>query len=239
MVSEAQVTANRRNAAKSTGPRTKQGKAVVAHNAIKHGLLARQDVVLGEDSQEFELCRRQWLAELQPVGYAEITLAERIAGLAWRLKRAERLQNEAFDSLLASELAESMADFDDELSPEDERELMSDPSADPRLAVGRMVARDFHCHRALERLMMFERRIENSLYRTMKELRQVQRERKADGEHGPILGPPASRVAPPNSFDGAHSNGSDHPQDHGQTSLPVPPGAGNSVKQSQFGASQA
>ncbi len=186
MANAAQITANRRNAAKSTGPKTTQGKAIVARNAIKHGLLARQNVILGEDPQEFELGRRKWLAELEPVGHAEATLAERVAGLAWRLKRAERLQNEVFDSLLAKELADSMADFDDELSAEEQQELMSDPSADPRLAVGRMVARDFNRERALERLMMYERWIENSLYRTMKELRQVQRERKAEAGHGPL-----------------------------------------------------
>ena len=184
MANAAQVAANRRNAAKSTGPKTTRGKAVVAQNAIKHGLLARQDVVLGEDQEEFDLGRSKWLQELEPVGHAETTLAERIVSLSWRLKRAERLQNEVFDALLAGELAESMEDFDDELSAEDERELMSDPRADPRLAIGRMVARDFREDRTLERLMGYERWIENSLYRTMKELRQVQREQKAEGGTG-------------------------------------------------------
>ena len=81
MATEAQVTANRLNATKSTGPCTAEGKAVVAQNAIKHGLLARQHVVLGEDPQQFEHDRRQWLEEFQPAGYAETKLVERIAGL--------------------------------------------------------------------------------------------------------------------------------------------------------------
>ena len=37
MCSEAKLTANRLNAKKSTGPRTLEGKAVVAQNALKHG----------------------------------------------------------------------------------------------------------------------------------------------------------------------------------------------------------
>jgi len=49
MSSEAKVTANRRNAKKSTGPRTLEGKAIVAQNAIKHGFLAKQDLIAGED----------------------------------------------------------------------------------------------------------------------------------------------------------------------------------------------
>jgi hypothetical protein len=184
MATPSQVSANRRNAAKSTGARTTVGKAIVAQNAIKHGLLARQHVVLGEDPQQFEASQRQWLDEIQPVGNTETTLAERIGGLAWRLKRAERLQNDLFDCLLTQELYDSMEDFDDELSPEDQQDLASDPQTDPALAVGRMLKRDYSHERGLERLMMYERWIENSLYRSMKELRQVQRERKAQGEDG-------------------------------------------------------
>jgi hypothetical protein len=41
MATDAQVAANRLNAQESTGPRTTEGKAVVAQNAVKHGLLAR------------------------------------------------------------------------------------------------------------------------------------------------------------------------------------------------------
>ena len=193
MATAAQVSANRRNAGRSTGPRTTVGKAVVAQNAIKHGLLARQHVVLGEDPQQFELSRRQWLEELQPVGNAETTLAERIAGLTWRLQRAERLQNELFDCLLTKELNDSMSGFYDELTAEDEQRLRSNPETDPALAVGRMLKRDYAHERGLERLMMYERWIENSLYRSMKELRQVQRERKGDGGDGEG----ASRAAGP------------------------------------------
>ena len=53
MSTPAQIQANRQNAQKSTGPRTPQGKAVVAQNALKHGLLARQAVIVGEDQGQF------------------------------------------------------------------------------------------------------------------------------------------------------------------------------------------
>ena len=38
MTSPAKIRANRRNARKSTGPRTRAGKATVARNALRHGL---------------------------------------------------------------------------------------------------------------------------------------------------------------------------------------------------------
>ena len=40
MATQAQIDANRRNARKSTGPKTLKGKLVVSKNAVKHGLKA-------------------------------------------------------------------------------------------------------------------------------------------------------------------------------------------------------
>jgi len=184
MASEAQVSANRRNAGKSTGPRTTQGKAAVAQNAIKHGLLARRNLITGEDPQEFDLLRQEILGELTPVGRMETVLAERVVSLTWRIQRAERLQNEVFEYLLARDLEDSMEDFYEELSPEDEARLTSDPETDPNLAVGRAIMRDYSNEKVLDRLGMYERRIEGSLYRTMKELQNRRLLRKpgpADG----------------------------------------------------------
>ena len=99
MTSAAQVSANRSNAQKSTDPRTPEGKAAVAQNAVRHGLLAQEVVIKGEDPGEFELYRDQMLEELAPAGQMESMLAQRIVGLAWRLRRAERLQAAAFDKV--------------------------------------------------------------------------------------------------------------------------------------------
>ncbi|MCX5645370.1 MAG: hypothetical protein NTZ17_11950 [Phycisphaerae bacterium] len=92
MASAAQVLANRSNAQKSTGPRTAQGKAVVAQNAVPHGLLAQEVVLRGEDLGEFEFYRDPMLGELAPVGQMESVLAARVVSLSWRLQRAERIQ---------------------------------------------------------------------------------------------------------------------------------------------------
>ena len=109
MASAAQVLANRLNAEKSTGPRTPEGKATVSQNAVKHGLLAREAVIKGEDPGEFEFYRDQMLGELAPVGSVESMLAERVVSLSWRLQRAERLQGAAFDALYEEDTAGPLA----------------------------------------------------------------------------------------------------------------------------------
>jgi len=176
MATGAQVAANRRNAEKSTGPRTAQGKVAVSQNAVKHGLLARHDVIRGEDREEFDLYREEMFWELNPVGTMESRLAERIVSLAWRLRRAERIQNEAFDALLAKDMSSPLARLTQSLRargadqpPDDAEGCDGDP------ALGRAVVRDFSGARVLDRLLMYERRIESSLYRTMAELQKLRR----------------------------------------------------------------
>ena len=82
MATEAQVVANRLNAQKSTGPRADEGKAKASQNAVRHGLLAQQVVIRGEDPGEFEFYRQQMLGELAPAGAMESMLAQRVVGLA-------------------------------------------------------------------------------------------------------------------------------------------------------------
>jgi len=170
MATEAQVRANRLNAQKSTGPRTEAGKAVVAQNAVRHGLLAEKTVISGEDPGQFESYRAMLLAELHPAGAMEAILAERIVGLAWRLRRADRLQAEVFDTLLAKDdrpLTRSIRASDYSGSKD---------GPDPRdTALGRVTIKDFTNYRVLDRLGMYERRIEHSLYRTVAELEKARR----------------------------------------------------------------
>ena len=175
MATQAQVQANRMNAQKSTGPRTADGKAIASQNALKHGLCAEKAVIAGEDVGEFEFYRDELLGDLAPAGAVEAVLAERVVSLSWRLRRAERAQNEAFDALLAKDidypvprLRRSLPTKNDSDTPVEETPL------------GRAVVRDFTHARALERLSMYERRIEYSLYKTMGEFRKLRQMREAE-----------------------------------------------------------
>jgi len=180
MASEAQILANRRNAEKSTGPRTAEGKTIASQNAVKHGLSGRLDVIKGEDQAEFELHHEAMLGELAPVGPMESMLAERVVGLSWRLERVERIQNEVFDALLADR-SSPLAKLVQSLQPKAAGRPEDGPDADGDLALGRVVIKDFSNSRVLDRLLMYERRIEHSLFKTMAELQRLRLVRELDG----------------------------------------------------------
>lgn len=92
MTSLARATASRLNGALSTGPKTAAGKAVVARNAVKHGIFAAVPVVSGECAQTWETHRVGVLDSLQPSGALEVNLSERVALTLWRLQRLSRYE---------------------------------------------------------------------------------------------------------------------------------------------------
>lgn len=119
------------------------------------------------------------LAELDPVGPMESMLAERIVSLSWRLKRVIRIQNQAINTMNAdnkssplARLAQSMFSKGLERS---EGELNISESD---MSLGRLAIKDFSNSKVLERLLMYERRMEHSLYKTILELQRLHIMRK-------------------------------------------------------------
>lgn len=95
-LSPAKVAANRANARKSTGPRTREGKARSATNALSHGILAADAVVRAgegtEDAQAFAALLDGLLEDLDPASTLERLMVERVAVTAWRLRRLYRYE---------------------------------------------------------------------------------------------------------------------------------------------------
>src|SRR4051812_4078027 len=89
MATEAQIQANRRNAAKSTGPRTAQGKERVRLNAVTHGITAATAVLPHEDGEAYRRRVEAWSRELDAPGELGAYLAERAVRLSWQLDRAD------------------------------------------------------------------------------------------------------------------------------------------------------
>ena len=93
MASAAQIEANRRNAQKSTGPKTDEGKARVRRNAFKHGMTARtiMPVLPQEDPKDLEDRTQQAITAMKPRNPLELDLVRRAVRLSGEIDRAERV----------------------------------------------------------------------------------------------------------------------------------------------------
>ena len=189
MATESQILANRLNAQKSTGPRTIEGKTVASLNSVKHGLLAESDVISSENPADFDLYRQQLLDELSPVSPMESILAERVVTLSWRLKRAGRFQNQAIDTLNAKQTSDPFKKLTQSLFRSVAGESPSDAAgSNGELALGRLAVKDFANARVLDRLLMYERRIENSFYKTLLEFQRLNIVKKLEQSGNPLGG---------------------------------------------------
>jgi len=85
-----QIRANRRNAQKSTGPKSPAGKERVRFNALVHGLRAESTVIPGEDRAKFDQLLERLSAAWIPQDDMEKTLIEQIAVNQWKLSRLDQ-----------------------------------------------------------------------------------------------------------------------------------------------------
>jgi hypothetical protein len=199
-VSEKKLASCRENAKNSTGPKTEEGKAVVARNAIKHGVLC--DTLLpGEEPEDFAAYACDLKVALTPEGAVETMLIERIVSLSWRLRRVflaeqgalageyhvvrekqamarvSQASRTALDDLLMENARNEIRILDTKKYTEakaDEEDAQRWADTDlTRFARAFEGAQPF-----LDRLTRYERTIERSLFMTLKELERVQAVRK-------------------------------------------------------------
>jgi|GEM_PF-1329388 len=101
MATEAQITANRRNAQASSGPRTAEGRARVSRNATTFGIYSAGDVIRPEEKHLYHLFREGFERDLSPLGAMETTLAAEIVHAAWRLRRCSDAESGMAESGIA------------------------------------------------------------------------------------------------------------------------------------------
>ena len=80
----------------STGPRTEEGKAKSAMNAVKTALTGRTVLLPSDDAAEYQLHLAAYLEEFAPVGLLESNLVQSIADTDWRLRRIPALESALF-----------------------------------------------------------------------------------------------------------------------------------------------
>src|SRR4051812_18743692 len=97
IVSEARLAANRRNALRSTGPKTEEGKERSRANALKHGLCST--VVLAEDAQLVQERTGDFFRTLKPQNHFHCWLVTEIALLSLRIDRCKRTERRVRDKI--------------------------------------------------------------------------------------------------------------------------------------------
>jgi hypothetical protein len=96
MTSLRQIEANRRNALKSTGPRTEVGKEQSRRNAYRHGLTAETVIAGLEDLEDYKAFEATIIADYDPETAVERELVLRLASLLWRSRRAILIESGLF-----------------------------------------------------------------------------------------------------------------------------------------------
>ena len=208
MTSEKKAQANRRNALKSTGPKTPEGRAAVRLNALKHGLLSQVVLLPGEEEEALRELGERLRDELQPVGELECLLVDRIISAYWRLRRLGRVETGIFAWERSEELAERAEREAQGYESNEDEDLMRvigititdkkgheealsrarrmrSEQEDETTTLGRTFARDADQANAFSKLSRYETAIERQLYRALHEL-----ERRQAGRGGVAVTPP-------------------------------------------------
>ena len=87
MATEAQINANRENAAHSTGAYSPEGHYASSRNAVTYGLYTQSDFVLPEEAEIYNMFCINMQGSCNAVDAIEELLAAEITGAAWRLRR--------------------------------------------------------------------------------------------------------------------------------------------------------
>ena len=99
MSSLKQIEANRRNALKSTGPTTPEGKRRSRCNAVRHGLTAETVIAALEDWEDYQAFEAAVISDYDAESAVERELVLRLASVLWRLRRATGIETALFESV--------------------------------------------------------------------------------------------------------------------------------------------
>ena len=195
MTSERRAAANRRNALRSTGPRTAEGKRIAAQNAVTLGCFARTVLLPHEDAGALEALEEGLVAQFRPVGVLEEWFVARVVSCVWRLRRVQLAEAGVFTQDCGEELARAAAP-----GARSEADLLG----------AALVNHSYHTHQ-FATLARAEAALGREFYRALHELQRLQAARRGEGVAPPaavdvtVSGPdegPAIRSAAEGSMSG-------------------------------------
>jgi hypothetical protein len=112
MASEKQISANRANAQKSTGPVSAEGKAIASHNAVRSGLTGQTVLLKTDDVAAYDRLIERFTIKFQPFDDEERALVQDLADTEWRLARIAPLEA-SYLAMGRMELAAEVAAIED------------------------------------------------------------------------------------------------------------------------------
>ena len=183
-ISPKKLEANRRNAQRSTGPKTEEGKSQSRRNALKHGILASALLITegqgGEDPTELDELLGALSGDLAPVGRLEEMLVEKIAVCWWRQKRALRCEAGMIRVSMDMErggLPPGMPRLDNESAGDFKRRLVR---------YKQHLSLPVLEHEGLARILRYETTIHRQLVYAINQLERLQRAHKGDQVPAPV-----------------------------------------------------
>ncbi len=177
-VSLRKVESNRRNAQKSTGPKTATGKKRVSRNAVRHGFFSKFLLIQHRDGKESQDEYAGFYADARkhykPLGWLEEIWLEKIVVGSWRLRRLIRCESGQIARALVGhsyELqqskADDLADPDSVSSRDPEMDALTDHLLLPE-------------KEELDKLLRYEAMISRQLNHAITELERMQARRKGE-----------------------------------------------------------
>jgi hypothetical protein len=97
-ISQRKIEANRRNAKKSTGPKTFEGKSKSAMNSIKYGIYSEKYLIKDECYEEFDNYRKKILKCLNPTNAVLFDMATHVVSNGWEYQRCTLLESKILNS---------------------------------------------------------------------------------------------------------------------------------------------
>lgn len=218
MATDKQIEANRRNAQKSTGPRTEEGKHHSRLNAFTHGLTGQLDIMTGEDKEAHDAFIAGIVLSLKPADALENQFAHSIAESYWRMNRVAVIENAL------------LAEGNYVVFPHNQ----DTPYSDLQRALSAVRGFIEHPER-FNLLTVYETRLHRKAQAELKQLREIQAERRAATKDAqPDAAPEIVKPAVPAAFaakaaapQSAQSEGPIHPNGFdfstAESSLPSSP----------------
>lgn len=210
MATKKQIAANKRNAQKSTGPKTLQGKKRVAMNPLKHGLTSKVACLPFEDRAAFKKIGKEIYEKYKPVDTLQKLLVPQIAFETWRQARVYRIEV-GIMTLLSSRriyrackaLSKTEKEGVENKPLDSPNPAIVDPEETEEIAYGKDEATeaekwastdaaklgaafimDMQALRELEKISRYKTAIERSLIAKIREIERLQSERHANEERG-------------------------------------------------------